>query len=104
MGKLFWSGSIDVNGELDALMSNDTDINYYLVGIPSDKEDSEYLSPKIRFPLKEHHIEYIKEDMASMYLDRVIKRTYSSIEWNKANLKEAETKLEKLIKLKEKYK
>ena len=77
---------------------------FYLVGIRSNDLDLDYINPDVWINLDIKHITPIVSDLMPQYIDNTIESVRSNIEWNKARTMEGEAELEKLIKLKEKYK
>ena len=79
-------------------------ITFYLVGLDFHRGYSEYRHPEIFIELDKKYLDPIVNDSIPQYIDKTIESVRSNIEWNKARTMEEEAELEKLIKLKEKYK
>ena len=77
---------------------------FYLVGLSPETSYSDYRHPTVFINLDKKYLDPIVNDLMPKYIDGAIKEVKSSIEWNKARAMDEEAELEKLIKLKEKYK
>ena len=80
------------------------EVTFYLVGLDFNRSYSDYKLPKIFIKLDKKYIDPIVNDLMPQYIDKTIETVRDNIEWNKARTIEEEAELEKLLKLKEKYK
>ena len=79
-------------------------VAFYLVGIRSSDLDLDYINPDVWINLDIKYITPIVSDLMPQYIDNTIEELKSSIEWSEARAMEEKVEVEKLIKLKEKYK